>query len=70
MPENQGYDARTKSYCDLMKSGIIDPVKVTKSALENAVSIAGLLLTTGGALVSDATPEDGQTNPLAAMMGM
>lgn len=70
MPEGKGYDARKKEYVDLMEAGIIDPVKVTKSALSNAVSIAGLLLTTGGALVSDANPEDGQANPLAAMMGM
>lgn len=70
MPKNKGYDAKNKKYTDLIKSGIIDPAKVTKSALENAVSIAGLLLTTGGALVSDIQPDDGKPNPFAAMMGM
>jgi chaperonin GroEL len=69
MPENQGYDARNKEYKDLLLNGIVDPAKVTKSALENAVSIAGLLLTTGGALVSDAESKDGMANPFAAMMG-
>jgi chaperonin GroEL len=67
MPKNKGYDAAQKKYCDLMKVGIIDPVKVTKSALENAVSIAGLLLTTGGAVVNDDEAKDGMTNPLAGM---
>jgi len=70
MPLGQGYDANKKEYQDLMKAGIVDPVKVTKSALENAVSIVGLLLTTGGAIVSDLESADGKPNPLAAMMGM
>jgi chaperonin GroEL len=41
-----GYDAATDEYCDLFKHGIIDPAKVTRTALENAASIASLLLTT------------------------
>ena len=41
-----GYDARDNVYVDLLKAGIIDPAKVTRSALENAASIAGMLLTT------------------------
>lgn len=45
------YDARNKKYEKAMKSGIIDPVKVTRTALENAVSIATLLTTAGGAIV-------------------
>jgi chaperonin GroEL len=68
MPSRKGYNARTKEYVDLLKSGIIDPAKVTKSALENAVSIAGLLLTTGGAIVID-NENQGQANPLHALMG-
>ena len=43
---NFGFDAQTESYTDLVKAGIIDPVKVVRTALENASSIAGLLLTT------------------------
>ncbi|MFB3092906.1 MAG: TCP-1/cpn60 chaperonin family protein, partial [Dehalococcoidia bacterium] len=41
-----GYDADTDEYCDLFKHGIIDPAKVTRTALENAASIASLVLTT------------------------
>jgi len=43
---NYGYDARVGKYCDLVKEGIIDPAKVVRSALQNAASIAGLMLTT------------------------
>lgn len=69
MPEGMGYDARSHKYVNMLEAGIIDPAKVTKSALENAVSIAGLLLTSGGALVSDIDPNDGKANPLAGLMG-
>ncbi len=41
-----GYDVASGTYCDMIKAGIIDPTKVTRSALQNAVSIAGLLLVT------------------------
>lgn len=41
-----GYNARTGKYTDLIKDGVIDPTKVTRSALQNAASVAGLLLTT------------------------
>ena len=43
---NNGYNVRTGEYVDLMKDGVVDPAKVTRSALQNAASIAGLLLTT------------------------
>jgi chaperonin GroEL len=43
---NNGYNVRTGEYCDLLKAGVVDPAKVTRSALQNAASIAGLLLTT------------------------
>jgi chaperonin GroEL len=51
-----GYNARTNVYEDLLESGVIDPTKVTRSALQNAASVAGLLLTTE-ALVAEA-PDD------------
>jgi chaperonin GroEL len=41
-----GFNAETEAYEDLMKAGIVDPTKVTRLALQNAASIAGLLLTT------------------------
>ena len=46
MPTNTGYDANAGKYVDMYKAGIIDPAKVVKSALRNAASIAGLMLTT------------------------
>ena len=49
---NIGYDAKTDSYKDMIEAGIIDPVKVVRTALQNASSIAGLMLTTE-ALVAD-----------------
>ncbi len=53
---NFGYDALNDSYCDLVKAGIIDPTKVTRSALQNAASVSTLLLTSD-ALIAD-MPED------------
>lgn len=46
-----GYDAKNEAYVDMMKAGIIDPKKVTRIALENAASVAGMILTTECALV-------------------
>ncbi len=46
-----GYDAKSEEYVDMLKAGIIDPKKVTRIALENAASVAGMILTTECALV-------------------
>jgi chaperonin GroEL len=54
---NYGYNARQGVYEDLVVSGVIDPTKVTRSALQNAASVSGLLLTTE-ALVADASDDD------------
>ncbi len=54
---NTGYDANTGQYTDMLKAGIIDPTKVVKTALENAASIAGLMLTTE-ALVTNLDSKD------------
>ncbi len=51
--ENIGYNFLTDDICNLRNVGIIDPVKVTKSALQNAVSVAGTLITTNNAIVHD-----------------
>ncbi|WP_329090053.1 MULTISPECIES: chaperonin GroEL [unclassified Streptosporangium] len=56
LPVGQGFNAATGEYGDLIAQGVIDPVKVTRSAVQNAASIAGMLLTTE-ALVVD-KPED------------
>ena len=59
-----GYNAATDTYEDLVKAGVIDPTKVTRTALQNAASIAGLLLTTEAVVVDK--PEE---NPMPAMPG-
>ena len=56
-PVNTGYDANTGKYVDMYKAGIIDPLKVVRTALENAASIAGLMLTTE-TMVTDLDKED------------
>jgi chaperonin GroEL len=56
-PTNTGYDANTGQYVDMFKAGIIDPLKVVRTALKNAASIAGLMLTTE-TLVTDLEAED------------
>jgi chaperonin GroEL len=65
LPAGQGYDAARDDFADMLSRGIIDPLKVTRSALENAVSIAGMVLTTN-CLVTD-IPDRQQS---AAMAGM
>jgi chaperonin GroEL len=59
--QGQGINAATGKYGDLVAQGVIDPVKVTRSALENAASIAGMLLTTEALVVEkkEKAPEDG-----------
>lgn len=58
-----GYNAKSDSYeKDMLKAGIVDPLKVTRSALENAVSIAGLLLTTEAAVVEEAVKKEEKEN--------
>ena len=56
-PKNTGYDANAGEYVDLVKAGVIDPTKVVRTALTNAASIAGLMLTTE-ALVTNFDKED------------
>ena len=52
-----GFNALTKEYGDMIAAGVVDPTKVTRSALQNAVSIAGLLLTTD-CVITDAKESD------------
>jgi chaperonin GroEL len=54
-PWGEGLDAETGKYCDLAQAGIVDPVKVTRNAVLNAASIAGLLLTTESLVVEKPT---------------
>ena len=67
---NFGFNARTNTYEDLMKAGVVDPVKVTRNAIQAAGSIAGLVLTTE-TLVSDIPEENaGAMPPMPDMGGM
>ncbi|QDU37878.1 60 kDa chaperonin [Maioricimonas rarisocia] len=59
MKANQGYNAATETYEDLVKAGVIDPVKVTRTALQNSSSVATLLLTSD-ALIAEKPKEDGK----------
>ncbi|MCK4273127.1 chaperonin GroEL, partial [bacterium] len=67
-PANVGFNAETGVYEDLMKAGVIDPTKVVRTALQNAASIAALLLTTE-ALVTD-IPEEEKAPPMPPGGGM
>ena len=60
--DNEGYNVATGEYEDLVKAGVVDPTKVTRTALQNAASISGLLLTTE-ALVTE-IPEKEKTPPM------
>ncbi|ABR29931.1 molecular chaperone GroEL [Thermosipho melanesiensis] len=60
-----GFDALKGEYCDMFERGIIDPAKVTRSALQNAASIAGMLLTTEVLVVEK--PEPKNNNPMPEM---
>ncbi|APU68483.1 MULTISPECIES: chaperonin GroEL [Christiangramia] len=62
-----GYDAKTDTYVDMLKAGIIDPKKVTRVALENAASVAGMILTTECALID--LPEEDKGGGMPGGMG-
>jgi len=63
-----GYDALLNRYTDMFSAGIVDPAKVTRSALENAASIGSMLLTTQAAVVD--IPEESKAPDMSAMAGM
>jgi chaperonin GroEL len=65
---NYGYNVLTNEFGSMLEQGVVDPVKVTRSAVQNAVSIAGLLLTTE-ALITD-IPEDKPAPPMPGGGGM
>ena len=67
--ENHGYNAETDTYGDLVKEGVIDPAKVTRIALQNASSIAGLMLTTEALIAEIPETEKTPASPHAGEMG-
>jgi chaperonin GroEL len=68
LPAEEGYNALTGEYTNMVKAGIVDPAKVTRSALQNAASIAGMLLTTE-CLVAE-IPEPKKNMPMPPGGGM
>lgn len=68
--QNDGYDADKDSYCDLVEAGVIDPTKVVRVALQNAASVAGLLLTTSCLLTEIPTEEKPAMPDPSGMGGM
>jgi chaperonin GroEL len=67
---NFGYNALTDAYEDLVQAGVIDPTKVTRTALQNAASIAGLLLTTEAIVVEKKEEKPAPAAPGGGMGGM
>ena len=57
LPVGQGYNAANDTWVDMLEAGIIDPTKVTRTALQNAASVSSLFLTAEAAVV-DVTPKD------------
>ena len=70
MEPGHGLNAATGEYEDLMAAGIADPVKVTRSALQNAASIAGLFLTTEAVVANKPEPAGAAAPGADAMGGM
>jgi chaperonin GroEL len=66
---NEGYNVATSEYEDLVKAGVVDPTKVTRSALQNAASISGLLLTTEALVTELPEKEKAPAMPPGAGMG-
>lgn len=60
---NYGFDAATEEYVDMLESGIVDPAKVTRSALENAISVAAMVLTTESLVADDPENTPAPVNP-------
>jgi len=70
LPTGYGFNAVTEEYVDMIASGIIDPVKVTRSALQNAASIAALVLTTEALVTEKPEKKDGASAMPGGMGGM
>jgi chaperonin GroEL len=66
---NKGYNIQTGKYVDMIEEGIIDPTKVTRTALQNAVSVAGTMLITECTIVDDPNKKD-EIDPMSMMPGM
>ena len=68
MTRRSGFNAQTEEYENLVQAGVIDPTKVVRSALQDAASVAGLLITTEAAIAE--MPEDKPAMPMGGGGGM
>ena len=66
-PAGYGFDALNETYVDMVEAGIVDPAKVTRSALQNAASVSATLLTTEAVVCDIPQPEPPMQNPGAGM---
>ncbi|MEC8263855.1 MAG: TCP-1/cpn60 chaperonin family protein, partial [Pseudomonadota bacterium] len=67
---NEGYDASTGEFTDMVKAGVIDPTKVVRSALQNAASVAALLITTEAMVADQPEPKEAAPAAPGGMDGM
>ena len=64
-----GFDALNETYVDMIEAGIVDPAKVTRSALQNAASVAAMVLTTESLVADKPAPESAPAAPAGGMPG-
>ena len=67
--QNHGFDAAREVYCDMIEAGIVDPAKVCRSALENAASVAAMILTTEALVADKPEPQAAPAVPAGGDMG-
>jgi len=65
-----GFDAQNEAYVDLVEEGIVDPTKVVRTALQNAASVAGLLITTEAMVAERPKADSSPSMPSGGMGGM
>jgi len=65
-----GFDALNERYVNMIEAGIVDPTKVTRSALQNAASVAAMLLTTEAAVADEPKKDEPAMPPMGGGMGM
>ncbi|MFB6285222.1 MAG: TCP-1/cpn60 chaperonin family protein, partial [Candidatus Bipolaricaulia bacterium] len=70
LEQGHAFDVVSETYVNMMDAGIIDPTKVTKSAVQNAVSVAGMVLSSGAAVATIDVSEDGGADQMAGAGGM
>ncbi len=67
LPPSEGYDAQEERFVDMFEAGIVDPAKVTRSALQNAASVAAIVLTTQAVVAEIPEPKSSAVPPMPEM---